>query len=201
MTDPALLDAMPEAATPNSAPMETDEGRFEVVNGVRIEMPPMSYYATWIASRLAFELNRASEDGPIGVAVVETLFRLPLAEDMSRNRRPAVAFVSDQRWPADRPMDITANAWDVVPDLAVEVISPSDLVEEQREKVLEYFRAGVRLVWVVYPRLRLVDVFEVPDRIRVLSAADELDGGTVLPGFRLPVASLFGPSASGAPGR
>jgi hypothetical protein len=86
-----------------------------------------------------------------------------------------------------------ANAWDVVPDLAVEVISPHDRAEEVLDKVLEYFRADVRLVWVVYPKQRLIFVFEAPDRVRAISQDDALDGGLVLPGFRLPLANLFDP--------
>ena len=55
----------------------------------------------------------------------------------------------------------------------------------------EYFRAGVRLVWVIYPDLNQVYVYESPSKVRILHQSDELDGGTVLPGFRLKVAALF----------
>jgi Uma2 family endonuclease len=88
-------------------------------------------------------------------------------------------------------MSLTQNPWDVVPDLAVEVISPSDLVYDLIQKIAEYFEAGVRLVWVVYPPQRLVYVYESLTRARILTVADELEGGAVLPGFRLPVANLF----------
>ncbi len=81
-------------------------------------------------------------------------------------------------------MSPTDNAWDVVPDLAVEVTSPTDFAEDQLQKVAEYFQAGVRLVWVVYPDQRCIHVYEAWNRIRVVTEADTLDGGVVLPGFR-----------------
>jgi Uma2 family endonuclease len=91
----------------------------------------------------------------------------------------------------NRLIPVTDNAWDVVPDLAVEVISPHDLAEEILQKVVEYFQAGVRLVWIVYPQQRLVYVHESLTQVRCLTQTEELDGGAVLPGFRLPLANLF----------
>ena len=83
------------------------------------------------------------------------------------------------------------NAWEVAPDLAVEVVSPTDRAEDVMEKVTEYFQAGVELVWIIYPRLQLVYVYESLVKVRGLNAADTLDGGNVLPGFHIPVATLF----------
>jgi hypothetical protein len=66
-------------------------------------------------------------------------------------------------------------------------------------KVGEYFRAGVRLVWVVYPDQRVVFVYDSPLSARGFGDGDDLDGGIVLPGFRLGVSDLFGePEAPGA---
>ena len=83
------------------------------------------------------------------------------------------------------------NAWDIVPELMVEVVSPHDLAEEIVERLEEYWAAGTQLVWVVYPTQRLVYVYESLRQVRILAAADELTGGSVLPGFRIPIASLF----------
>src|ERR1700709_1460727 len=85
----------------------------------------------------------------IGEACIEVLFKLPLAKD--RNRKPDVAFVSYARWPKYQPFPAT-NAWAVLPDICVEVVSPNDLADEIETKINEYFEAGVRLVWIVYPR-------------------------------------------------
>jgi Uma2 family endonuclease len=166
---------------------------YEIIDGLRVEIPPMSSYAAKIATRIATRLNNHAERDNLGEAIVESLFRLPLPVDRERNRRPDVAFVSSQRWPVGRPQPVDANAWDVVPDLAVEVVSPHDLAEDLLDKVMEYFLAGVRLVWVVYPKHRLILVYETPTSVRLLSETDSLDGLDVVPGFSLPLSSLFDP--------
>ena len=120
---------------------------------------------------------------------MEMLFHLP--EPLDRNRRPDVAYVSPDRWPRDRALPEEANAWDVVPNLAVEVVSPNDMAEDLQEKIAEYFQAGVQLVWVIYPRRGLVHAYESLTQIRCLTRGDELNGGVVLPGFRLQLRQLF----------
>jgi Uma2 family endonuclease len=172
---------------------ELDAGElYEVIDGVRVELPPMSTYATVVANRIARVINDHVANNGLGWAFHETLFRLPL--DPERNRRPDVAFVSFQRWPEDRPFSLTDNAWDVVPDLAIEVISPTDRVEELADKIHEYFSATVRQVWVVYPHRKWVQVYESLADTRGLSSSDQLDGGIVLPGFSVTVGSLFPPT-------
>ena len=79
----------------------------------------------------------------------------------------------------------------LVPDLAVEVISRSNTPKEMAEKLREYFEKGVRLVWYVRPRSRVVDVYTAPDHFTRLTASMRLDGGDVLPGFSVQVGELF----------
>jgi Uma2 family endonuclease len=81
----------------------------------------------------------------------------------------------------------------IPPDLAVEVVSPNDRVGALDEKVDEYLRAGVRLIWVVRPAARAVQVFGGDRSESWLWAADELSGEDVLPGFRCRVDELFPP--------
>ncbi|HXG11035.1 MAG TPA: Uma2 family endonuclease [Gemmataceae bacterium] len=171
-------------------PSDRAEEHYEVIDGQRVELPPMSFYATAIASRLVSRLNDFAWKQDLGEAFSEGLFRLPLPQQ--RNRRPDVAFVSYQRWPKGQPIPEEDHAWDVVPDLAVEVISSTDLAEDLLARIEEYFQAGVQLVWVVYPRRRIVHVYESLTQIRVRKGNDELDGGNVLPAFRLPLSALFG---------
>jgi Uma2 family endonuclease len=172
----------------------SEDGLFEIIDGQRVELPPASAFASRIASLIVRRVGNFAEENDLGVAVTETLFRLALP--VARNRRPDVAFVSFERWPKGRDMDDRDNVWNVVPDLAVEVVSPTDLAEEIIEKMDEYFRSSVRQVWIVYPRQRLLHVFNSLTSVRVLTRADELDGGAVLPGMRLAVASLFPESGS-----
>lgn len=162
---------------------------YEIIDGERVELPPMSIYSSWIANWLLSFLNEFARARSLRVAVGEMLFRFP--PPVGRSRRPDVAWVSYERWSKDRPMPLEGNAWEVVPDLAVEVISPSDLAEEVLDKLLEYFRAGVRLVWVVYPVQRVIYAYQSPTQVRILTGADELDGGSVLPAFRLALSVLF----------
>jgi Uma2 family endonuclease len=102
--------------------------------------------------------------------------------------------VAHERWPIERRAP-QAAAWEVVPDLAVEIVSPTNKGYDDAIKLEEYFRAGTRLVWVVYPPTSKVYVYGSPTSVRILALGDELDGGAVLPGFRLPLATLFGPEA------
>ena len=85
-------------------PVPRDDDFYEVVNGERIGKPLMSAYAVKVGSRLSAKLAVFIDDKDLGEVVSEMLFRLPLKEDASRNRRPDLAYVSFARWPADRPM-------------------------------------------------------------------------------------------------
>jgi Uma2 family endonuclease len=165
------------------------EPLYEIIDGVRVELPPMSILASRVTSKLHSRLGHHLVGNPVGESLMETLFHLPLP--VERNRRPDVAFVSARTIAAAPPQRGSENAWAVLPELMAEVVSPHDLAEDIIERIDEYFAAGTSLVWVIYPTRRLVYVYESPHRLRILSAADELDGGAVLPGFRLPVASLF----------
>ncbi|MFO0803734.1 MAG: Uma2 family endonuclease [Gemmataceae bacterium] len=169
-----------------------DHDAYEVIDGLNVEMPPMSADSQFVASRIVRHLSNYGSANNIGEACTETLFKLPLPID--RQRRPDVAFVPYSRWAKDR-MPPATNAWDVLPDLCVEVVSPSDLADEIEDKIGEYLQAGVRQVWVVYPRHRLIFVRSASSPIQEYKRGDAVDGGEVLPGFRLPLAELF-PSQS-----
>ncbi len=153
------------------------------------EHPPMSIDASVIATEIVVNLGVANRATRCGRQVVEVLFHLP--PPVNRNRRPDVAFVTHARWAADLPIPRGRNAWDVVPDLAVEVVSPNDFAQELMTKIAEYFSVGVRLVWVVYPNEKIIHVYESFTTIRCLTERDELTAGDVLPHFRVPVGSLF----------
>ena len=84
------------------------------------------------------------------------------------------------------------ESWDVVPDLAVEVISKTNSANAVARKIEEYFQAGVSLVWVIYPGTSKIYVYDSPTRVRILQLGDELDGEEVIPGFRVPLSTLFG---------
>jgi Uma2 family endonuclease len=168
---------------------EAEEWPFEIVDGQRLELPPMSAYAAVIAFRLANRLEDAGRTMDIGQAATEVLFNLGLPRD--RNRRPDAAFIRFDRWAKGRAIPDRANAWQVVPNLAIEVVSPHDYADELLEKIEEYFQAGVQLVWVVYPVQQLMFVYESLSKIRILRKPDVVDGGIVLPGLSFSLSEIF----------
>jgi Uma2 family endonuclease len=161
---------------------------YEVVDGRFVELPPMGAYESDIANWLATFLNENALEGRLGRAFVELLFRIDVARDLKR--RPDVAFVSAARWPFGRRVP-KGEAWDMVPDLAVEVVSKSNTADEILAKLEDYFRAGTRLVWVVCPSVRQVYVYTSPTDVQILAEPADLDGGEVVSDFHLSLLRLF----------
>ena len=189
---------MSQAATliPESIPSPATESdkHYEIVNGQRVEKPPMGNIQAWVASILVERLGHHSRTHGLGRVVSEMLFKInPTGDPM---RRPDVAYFSYERWPRARKIS-SENGLDVVPDLAIEVNSPSNTADDVLGKVREYFQAGVLRVWVVYPSVRQVHIFESVTKVEILEVGDDLDGGDLLPGFRLSVAELFEDGAEG----
>jgi Uma2 family endonuclease len=106
-------------------------------------------------------------------------------------RVPDVCFISRDRLPGGKLPE--GPIPDLVPDLAVEVLSESNSKAEMGRKLREYFEAGVRVAWMVDPRSRAVRVHTGPaeEQSTLLAVGDELDGGDVLPGFSVAVLELF----------
>lgn len=161
--------------------------RYEVIDGVRVEREPMGAFETVLASWLCHLLNSFAGGSKLGLAVSEVLFVLNAQRNL--RRRPDVAFVSYARWPTS--VMARESAWNVVPDLAVEMVSPTNLAEEIDGKITDYFQSGVRLVWVFYPDSGRVYVYQSPTQVSILARTDILDGGEVLPGFQLPMTQLY----------
>jgi Uma2 family endonuclease len=166
--------------------IEKRENRlYELVDGVLVEKV-MGYPESWIASFLIHALQAHVLPKDLGaVTGPDGMIRFP--ENLVR--MPDVAYACWDRFP-DRELPSEA-APAIVPDLAVEVLSKGNTKGEMSRKLREYFKAGVRLVWFVDPQAKTVTVFTSPTRSKVVPATGTLDGGKVLPGFKLPVASLF----------
>ena len=161
---------------------------YEVVDGKLMELGPMGAHEAWLATVLAGYLTNFARQHQLGRVVQELLFDFTAM--VQRKRRPDVAFVSYERWPRQRPVP-HAESWGVVPNLVVEVVSPSDKGNDILDKIAEYFRLGVECVWVIFISQAQVYVYESPTQVRILTRADELYGEPVLPHFRLPLATLF----------
>src|SRR5262245_36870620 len=166
--------------------IEARENRLcELVDGVLVEKP-MGFTESRIAIRLAAALEAFADSHDLGVVAGEGgMFRMP--ENLVRI--PDVVFASWRQFPnRELPQE---GAPEIVPDLAVEVLSKSNTPREMERKLREYFGIGVKLVWFVDPKARSVTVYSSPTRCKVLSAADTLNGGKVLPGFELPIQKIF----------
>jgi len=175
-------------SSPGTVLEQNDDLLYEVVDGKVVELPPMGAYEAWLATELARHLGTFARQHQLGRVVQEVLF--DLGPTVQRKRRPDVAFVSYEHWLRQRRVPRT-EAWEVVPNLAVEVVSPSNRGDDIVDKVSEYFGVGVECVWVVFPSQEQVYIYESPSRVRILTRVDELHGEPVLPHFRLPLTVLF----------
>lgn len=165
----------------------TDDTLYEVVDDKIVEKI-VGAYEVDLATLLIELLAPFVRVHRLGRVFSEMIFRIDQVRNLQR--RPDVAFVSHARWPMRRRAPKVA-VWDMVPDLAVEVVSPTNSASQVQEKIHEYFRAGVSRVWVVYPGQQEVYVYTSPTQIQVLQLGQDLDGGDLVPGFRLPLAALF----------
>ena len=161
----------------------------ELVNGQLVERH-MGFESSHIALEVSVLLvlfNKARRTG--WVQGTDCGYRLPLPGHNNTVRKPDVSFVSFQRLP--NAGQFPAGYPAVAPDLAVEVVSPNDLAYELETKINEYLLAGVRLVWIINPAARSVQVHRQDGTSTRLLDTDELDGEDVIPGFRCSIASLL----------
>ncbi len=150
----------------------------------------MGVYETWIASVL---IQSLVGERRLGRVVIETLF--DFTRTIGKMRRPDIAFVSYARWPREKQVP-RAEAWNVVPNLAMEVVSPTNTADDVIDKLAEYFQVGVERVWVIYPSQRQVYVYASPTDVRVVAENEELTDEALLPGFRLAMRALFDDTAA-----
>ena len=173
--------------TPEDLLAMPDEDRYELVNGELVERH-MGFRSSRIGARLLYLIEGFCEANRLGwVLPADTGYRC-FPDDPNKVRKPDVSFVRLDRLPPGTPPQGYAT---IVPDLAVEVISPNDLFEKVSEKVEEYLSAGVRLVWVVDPAAQAVHVHRPDGDGTILRAGNELTGKDVLPGFQTRVGDLF----------
>ncbi len=161
--------------------------RFELVRGKLREMPGAGVLHAEIVTILLFLLRPFVAERGLGRVYGDGLAYV-IRRDPDTVRVPDVSFVSQARLPEG---GVPEGFMPLSPDLAVEIVSPADTANEVHEKVRSYLESGVRLVWVLWPRHRAVSVYSEGDGYRELGSEDELEGGEVLPGFRVKVSQLF----------
>lgn len=168
--------------------MADDGVRRELVLGEVRETNPAGNLHGRIAARLAARLFQHVETHNLGtVFAAETGFKI--ANNPDTVRAPDAAFVRRERV---EEVGEVEGYWPGAPDLAVEVISPNDSYTGVEEKVAAWLAAGTRAVVVIEPRTKTVTVRSSRTEIRVLTEGDVLDVGGVVPGWKMPVADVFG---------
>ena len=161
--------------------------RRELVRGELRTMAPAGSEHGAIINNLAFLLTAHVRNDGLGVVFgAETGFVLARNPDVVRGAD--VAFVRADRIPA---AGIPKKFWEGPPDLAVEVLSPSDLLDETEEKIDDYLGASTSLVWLVNPRRRTITIYRPGEKPRMLGKDDSLSGEDVIPGFNCQVAEAF----------
>jgi Uma2 family endonuclease len=166
-----------------------DDGwRTELVRGKVVREPPAGFEHGHLAARIGALLSRFVDEHQLGVVVgAETGFVLADAPPLVR--APDAAFVVAARLP---PVTTRIKGFArLAPDLAVEVVSPSNTAAEIRQKVRDYLDAGTRVVWVLDPSDETVRVFRPGADPEVRRGRHDLDGDDVLPGLRISVAAVF----------
>jgi Uma2 family endonuclease len=167
-----------------------DDGKaYELINGKLIMTPPPGDDHGRIGTKLLKAILFFDPEEKLGQVWFTTGFEL----DESNTPAPDMAFVVASRVPPR-----SRGAVPVVPDLVVEVWSPSQLTtqgpdQESRDKIIMYQKVGVRIIWSVNPRNKTVEVYhpEQPAPVVTLGLDDELDGEAIIPGFKLSIKALF----------
>ena len=170
---------------------------YELVDGVLVERH-MGAESNAIAVELAFLIgNYFRQYGRKGhVFMGETGFRI-FPDRPNLIRKPDLAFVKFGRFPDD-PQRPKGHV-DLIPDLAVESISPGDLASEVNEKIDEYVEAGIPLIWFFDPDSKTVQIFRKDGSTQRLTETDEISGEDILPNFRCRVADIFAPPEPSGP--
>ncbi len=170
------------------------EWQYEVVEGRLVRMPASGWEAARIATRLVIALGSFVEAHSLGaVTGADGTYNLtPAGAPTQTGLVPDVAFVRAERVPAPGSPDY-AKAPHLAPDVVAEIVSPSQFHPEMNAKALRYLAAGVRLVWLVWPKYQQVEVWRPGSTapVATLGIADALDGLDVVPGFAYPLARLF----------
>jgi Uma2 family endonuclease len=161
--------------------------RYELVRGELVEMPGAGGVHGGIVM-VVCEFLRAAARALGGGYVAGDGVGYLVAENRDVVRVPDASYVARERIPTS---GVPVAYWPFAPDIAVEFCSPGDRAEDLQVKVEEYLAAGCRMVLVVWPKTRSVTRHELNRTIRHFGPDDELDGGTVLPPFRVRVADLF----------
>ncbi len=161
--------------------------RCELIRGELKKMSPSGGVHGILCAKLANVLTSFTEANNLG-AVFGAVTGFLVERSPDTVLGVDVAFVKSERL---REVEDLVKFVPFAPDLAVEVLSPGNTVDEIDEKIALYFAAGARMVWIVSPKRRTVAVYRSPIELQIVGEDETLDGGDVLPNFRLELSKLF----------
>jgi len=179
--------AMTKVMTADELAQFPADERYELIRGVLHPMTPVGRPHGRVLFRIGGPLTEHVDEHGLGTVYGGDI-GIVLEHDPDTVLAPDIAFV---RGPALPVAQEEQGFLSIIPHLVFEIVSPWDRMSEVRDKVARYLAAGVEQVWVVEPRRRGVIVFSRDGSERLLTEGDVLDGGEVVPGFRLAVADIF----------
>jgi Uma2 family endonuclease len=159
---------------------------FELINGEIVEIMPSGLYSSEIAANIIFLFKYYLMNDDIGRVTTE---QGGYTIDDENVFAPDVSFIRYERL-----ANLPDSFGPIPPDIAVEVVSPSDLTNKKARiqiKLEKYLAAKIPLLWYIYPDRKQVDVYQHGQFVATVGIDGVLDGGDVLPGFSLPVAEIF----------
>lgn len=178
-----MTTAAPIAVSADDLLTMPDGDHFELVNG-ELKEKDMGAIASWVSNKTGAKLNAYSEqhDGfAFGDGASYRCY-----DDPEQVRKPDASYIRPGRL-----SELPEGFLEIAPDLAVEVVSPTDRYREVEDKAEEYLEAGVVVVWVINPSNRSVRIFRRDARPEQLGPNDDLTAEDIMPGFRCRVADLF----------
>jgi Uma2 family endonuclease len=179
--------------TPEDLLVMPDGKSFELVDGQLVERH-IGWEAGHVAGQLLGILWSFLRNKSLGWVVGDGASYQCFRHDATMVRKPDMSFISFERMPKTTPPP--PGHCLLAPDLAVEVVSPRNTYSEIDEKVQDYLRAGVRLVWVINPETQTAHIYRLNESTaRLLRGDDVLDGEEVIPGFNCRLSELFQPPA------
>jgi Uma2 family endonuclease len=175
--------------TPEDLLAMPDGENYELVGGQLVERN-MGAESSWVGGELHARLRQHGKEHGLGWVFPADNGYQCFPHAPSLVRRADVSFIRNGRLPGERP----PKGWiKIPPDLAIEVISPNDLIEKLDEKLADYEIAGIPLIWVIHIRSRTVMVYRSDGSVTRLHEDDELSGEDIIPGFRCPVREILPP--------
>ena len=162
--------------------------RYELVEGVLVEQMGASDEHEETVALVIWRLSNHVYPNRLGKVYGSNRAFVTVPESPASSRMPDVSFLSAER--ATQP-DLFGMLYDGSPDLAVEIISPSNTVPEILRKIAEYLASGSKAVWVISYTARILTIHTLNAPPQTLTDADTVSGGEALPGFSCPVAALL----------